>query len=179
MSNNKPSTNILKTSNVNSKILLKFPKLEVGKSKIIKRGFYAGENIKKGGKICPLIGILYRMNDQSMNNFEHSFQVMDNFAIEPVNESKFINHSCNPNAFINKDWIFEALRNIKKGEEITIDYGTVDYDYYEFKCHCKSENCRKVLDGHISARKSFIKKHGKYYSPYLKNRFILRKNGKK
>jgi len=37
----------------------------------------------------------------------------------------FLNHSTKPNAYYNKKYESFALRDIKKGEEITIDYRTL------------------------------------------------------
>ena len=59
------------------------------------------------------------------------------------NETAFINHSCNPNAFIrvvpgSKVAIF-ARRDIRPGEELTIDYR--DPEHPEV-CHCGASNCR-------------------------------------
>ena len=59
------------------------------------------------------------------------------------NATAFINHSCDPNAFIRivpgeKVAVF-ARRDIQPGEELTIDYR--DPDHPEV-CHCGARNCR-------------------------------------
>jgi len=59
------------------------------------------------------------------------------------NETAFINHSCDPNAFIRvvsaeKVAIF-ARRDIQPGEELTIDYRD---PYHPEVCHCGAANCR-------------------------------------
>jgi SET domain-containing protein len=59
------------------------------------------------------------------------------------NETAFINHSCDPNAFIRvvsaeKVAIF-ARRDIQPGEELTIDYRD---PYHPEVCHCGAPNCR-------------------------------------
>ena len=59
------------------------------------------------------------------------------------NETAYINHSCDPNAFIRivpglKVAIF-ARRDIQPGEELTIDYR--DPDHPEV-CRCGAPNCR-------------------------------------
>jgi SET domain-containing protein len=59
------------------------------------------------------------------------------------NETAFINHSCDPNAFIRivpgqKVAIF-ARRDIQPGEELTIDYR--DPEHPEV-CHCGATKCR-------------------------------------
>ena len=60
------------------------------------------------------------------------------------NTAKHINHSCYPNceAYISRGhiWIV-ALRNIKKGEELTYNYGYDFDDYKEHKCNCGSGRC--------------------------------------
>jgi hypothetical protein len=68
------------------------------------------------------------------------------------NLARFINHSCNPNAITQK-WLvlgeirvgIFALRDIKKGEEITFDYQFERFGAFRQKCFCGSENCRKYL----------------------------------
>jgi SET domain-containing protein len=60
------------------------------------------------------------------------------------NLAKYINHSCDPNCETDiirgKIWI-NAIKDIKKGEELTYDYG-YDMDCYEdHPCRCDSKNC--------------------------------------
>ena len=85
---------------------------EVGKSKIEGQGIFATENIKKGwiiGEAYDLIGEVngkYIAGDITVLGLIH-------------------NHSYTPNAIpemYNNKIYFEALRYIKKGEEITCDY---------------------------------------------------------
>ena len=64
------------------------------------------------------------------------------------NESRFINHCCDPNCDarienINNEnkIIFYANREIKCGEEITYDY-KFQYEDNEIVCRCGSKNCR-------------------------------------
>ena len=61
------------------------------------------------------------------------------------NTARLINHSCNPNCEVFgtglKVWVY-AIRDIKKGEELTYDYGFgFDEDYKDFPCRCGSKNC--------------------------------------
>ena len=60
------------------------------------------------------------------------------------NLAKYINHSCDPNCETDiirgKIWI-NAIKDIKKGEELTYDYG-YDMHYFEdHPCRCNSKNC--------------------------------------
>ena len=57
------------------------------------------------------------------------------------------NHSCNPNTLY-KGLNVLALRNIKKGEELTLDYATfLDERMDPFVCHCGEKNCRGWVTG--------------------------------
>lgn len=60
-----------------------------------------------------------------------------------------VNHSCNPNSGLmiqGKRAILVAIKNIRKSEEITMDYSTtMDEDDWEMDCKCQSKNCRKRI----------------------------------
>jgi SET domain-containing protein len=62
------------------------------------------------------------------------------------NDSNFMNHSCDPNMVYDEKDNIIAKRDIKKGEELTIDYANfvvnVDQD---FECRCGAKNCRKHI----------------------------------
>lgn len=59
-----------------------------------------------------------------------------------------LNHSCNPNVGLDKNYNFVAMRSIRKGEELCWDYA---YDEtnpdFSMTCCCKSDKCRKVVTG--------------------------------
>ena len=64
------------------------------------------------------------------------------------NGTHYINHSCRPNAFtrtLRGHIIFFALRDIKPGEEITIDYeDTLHSD--RKRCTCGTRSCRGTIN---------------------------------
>ncbi len=66
----------------------------------------------------------------------------------------YINHSCNPNSYVKyinlKDKCVIAIKDIKKGEEITYDYSIDAVDNWKMKCNCGSVNCRKIIYGNFS-----------------------------
>ena len=128
----------------------------VKKSKIDNkgRGLYAKQNIKEGTKIINYIGkILTNKEVEESNKFDNKkpiylFTLNKKYTLDgdfTWNTAGLINHSCDNNCDYNgkglKVWI-TAIRNIKKGEEITCDYGFgYDEDYKQFPCKCGSKNC--------------------------------------
>ncbi|KAG6590720.1 Histone-lysine N-methyltransferase [Phytophthora cinnamomi] len=66
--------------------------------------------------------------------------------------SRFINHSCDPNCHLLK-WrvkgvnriAITALKDIEPGTELSYDYQFHTKQAMEWKCHCKSKNCRGTM----------------------------------
>ena len=62
------------------------------------------------------------------------------------NKARYINHSCKPNCEVQikngRIWIY-SIRNIKKNEELSYDYGyEFDRDdYKDHRCKCGNNNC--------------------------------------
>ena len=127
---------------------------KVKKSNIDKRGLWAAKNIKKGTKIIYYRGKIITKKETERNpkydnekaiylfNLNSRYDLDGDFK---YNTARLINHSCDPNCEVAgkglKLWIF-ALREIKKGEELSYDYGFgYDENYKDYTCKCKSKNC--------------------------------------
>lgn len=120
----------------------------VKNSKIDRKGIFAVRNFKKGEAVTKWdstdiispeeYGALTDDIKEHVSNLGN-----DKYLIIKPPE-RFINHSCNPNTSVDnaKD---VALRDIKKGEEITSDYSTDSIGKYSFKCNCGSKNCKGVI----------------------------------
>ena len=127
---------------------------KVKKSNIDNRGLYAAKNIKANTKIIYYKGKIITKKETDRNpkydndkaiylfNLNSKYDLDGDFS---YNTARLINHSCNPNCEVAgkglKLWIF-ALRDIKKGEELSYDYGFgYDEDFKQFPCICGSKNC--------------------------------------
>jgi len=143
------------------------PWFELRRSRIQGRGGFATRRIPKGTRIIEYTGEKIsnaesdRRYDEEKMRRHHTFlftlsqrTVVD--AAVGGNEARFINHSCAPNCeTIIEDghiWI-EALRDIRKGEELLYDYrysptGNKKEDeelarFYE--CKCGAASCRGTI----------------------------------
>jgi len=120
------------------------------KSKISGTGIFANSSIKKGEIIFSVKGKRVR-SSYSPYNAEHGHRwlaIKKEIWISPFRNNPwwFINHSCNPNAGLKRIKTVVAMKNIKKGEEVTIDYSiTEDDPYWEMQCNCGTPNCRKTI----------------------------------
>lgn len=76
---------------------------------------------------------------------KHAYIDGDDVVID-LDDSKFINHSCDPTIIDSRDDCI-ATRDIKKGEELTWDYKNTALD--SFKCICGSKTCRGKIDRYV------------------------------
>jgi uncharacterized protein len=74
----------------------------------------------------------------------------------------------------------EAIRDIKKGEEITYDYATSEtLNNWKMECKCGSKNCRKIISGEDYKKEDVIKKFNGHFMSYLQKLVddYVKKNG--
>jgi hypothetical protein len=81
----------------------------------------------------------------------------------------YLNHSCNPNAGLKDKVMVIAMRNIEKGEEITIDYSITEADpYWKMKCKCGDRHCRKIIRSIQFLPEDIYRKYELYVPEFLR-----------
>jgi uncharacterized protein len=129
---------------------------KIKKSKIDNkgRGLYAAKDINKDTKIMYYKGkIVTNKQVEESDKYDNSkpiylFTLNKRYTLDgdfSWNTAGLINHSCTNNCDYEgkglKIWI-TAIKDIKKNEELTADYGFgFDQDYKQFPCKCGSKNC--------------------------------------
>ena len=136
---------------------------KVKKSKIHSSGVFATKDINKNTRIIEYVGekikksegdkrsekrIKKYLNSTSSGSV-YIFELDSKYDIDgsPLyNKARYINHSCDPNCEVDiikgQIWI-SSIKKIKKGQELTYDYG-YEFDYEDYKdhiCKCGSKNC--------------------------------------
>src|SRR5579859_783183 len=142
------------------------PPLQVRRSRIQGRGVFATRDIVEGERIVEYTGALLShgeadalCDDEGMRR-HHTFlfAVDDEYVIDGArggNESRFINHCCEPNceSVIEGRRVFiHAIRPIAAGEELLYDYWYVTDENYSlddlrriYPCRCRAPSCRGTL----------------------------------
>ena len=153
------------------------PKVEKRNNALNNIGYFAIEDLKKGETIFIRGGHLLTKNELFSSSVINSyFPISDEYFLaarsedEEENIKLYINHSCNPNCGIKGEITFVAMRDIKNGEEITIDYAFIDNEDYSFKCTCGAPNCRKIITGQDWKIKELQDKYYEYFAQYLKEK---------
>lgn len=104
---------------------------------------------------------------------ERWLQIDKSLWISPFknNPGFYINHSCNPSAGIRGSIEIVAMRDIKKGEEITFDYSTSESeDGWTLVCQCGEENCRRLIESYELLPAELKLKYGDFTSEYLRTK---------
>lgn len=138
---------------------------ELRPSAIQGTGAFATRRIRKGTRIIEYIGERItqeeadrRYDDEAMERHHTFLFNLDDKAVLDAgtvhNESRYINHSCEPNceALIDKGRIYVfALRTIEEGEELVYDYAYERTDDMGpdsealYVCRCGSPKCRGTI----------------------------------
>jgi uncharacterized protein len=153
------------------------PKARKGrKSGIHGRGLFASRPIRKD-EIVAIKGGHIVTRDQLKKYRkiigDSYIQIDDEFFLAPLNEKEhdrvmmFLNHSCEPNVGVKGQITYVAMRNIKTGEELTLDYAMIDDDDFEMQCACGKPNCRGIITGKDWKLKNLQKKYGNYFASFI------------
>jgi hypothetical protein len=124
------------------------------KSRIHGMGAYANERIAAKRKIGSLGGVVISKKEADIRS-----KLNENIAIVELwngkaldatinsNELRYVNHSCGPNTYmrvINNHVEFYALKDIKKNEELTCNYGLTQHEG-TLPCKCGAKNCKGFI----------------------------------
>lgn len=165
------------------------PKLEVreaGKYGKGEKGMFAKRDIKKGEMLAVFGGYVMTLDKErklSEKYRDTGTQISENLIIatgEKKEDTDYFNHSCDPNSGFNGQIFLVAIRDIKRGEEMTFDYAMVLYGNspkksYIMKCLCGSKKCRKTITENDWKIPELQKKYDSYFQYFLQEKI----NGKK
>jgi SET domain-containing protein len=130
-------------------------KIKLARSKIHRWGIYAAESIPAGRKVIEYTG--ERINRRETKRRADSSEMIYLFTLDPYwtldgsvggSGAQYINHSCDPNLvtrIIKGHIIYMSAREIKSGEELTVDY-RFDKKVERVVCKCGAETCRGTIN---------------------------------
>jgi uncharacterized protein len=123
--------------------------LKVVRSSIDGYGVIAERPFASGEVVAEVDGVAWRDGDGVDDRY--SLQITDDVYFDMVDQTRWINHSCDPNCDVHADleehgraWArIVAARAIREGEEITYDYGFAPH--LAEPCRCGSPRCRGAI----------------------------------
>lgn len=134
------------------------PRLKMRDTGKYGNGLFTRENIRKNELLCVFGGyVMTRKEEEQLpDDFNDSgIQISEDLVLSVRERSEleatdFINHSCCPNSGIKGQIFMVAMKKIRRGVEITFDYGMVLYrgkgvTPYKLTCNCGAKNCRGII----------------------------------
>ncbi len=145
-------------------------------------GLFTNNNISKGERLVVFGGHVMTVDQESATEIaagDYPLQIADDLVIGPAYEteienSDFINHSCDPNSGFKGQIFLVAMRDIQAGEEICFDYAMAlsgdGSGLHIEKCGCKSDQCRGVIAELDWQRQDLQEKYKGYFQFYLEEK---------
>lgn len=157
----------------------------IATSKVNGMGVMAGEDIKKGEIIRKITGevkFFSVKNKEDSLSYPNWIGIGKDRWIDPDHPHQYLNHSCEPTAGINNKMELVALRDIKEGEEINVDYSIIEGDdLWEMPCACNTKKCRKIIKSVVDLSeetfKSYLPNVPKYFQKIYLSKHKKLKHG--
>ena len=143
-------------------------------------GLLATKDIKKGERVIVFGGYVmttpqFKALPEKLKSFP--FQIDNDLyfglsKISEIEEADYLNHSCDPTCGFGGEITIVAMRNIKRGEEITIDYAMclTSGDIQPMNCVCGSKFCRKIITTEDWRIKNLQKRYKGFFEPFLEKK---------
>lgn len=142
-------------------------KIYIKKTKDKGKTIFANKSFKKNEFIFIISGPVVKKRTI------YTIPISKRLSIDPISPGKYLCHCCEPNVGIKQRTRVIAMKNIKKDEEICIDYAMVVDKYgKEIKkrdliCRCGSRNCRGEFGSWEKLSTELKKKYKGFVSDYL------------
>lgn len=152
-------------------------KVYVSQTKSTGKGLFAKKDFKKDEVLFVIKGTI--RHGAYISGFYSEgpnwVTIAKNTWLSPFDQNpwRYINHSCDPNAGLKGKVTVVAMKNIKKDEQVTIDYSiTEDDPYWKMNCRCGEKNCRKVIKSIRYLPLKIFRKYDNYIPNYLKKSYL-------
>lgn len=144
--------------------------LYLGRTSGTGEGLFAKVNFKRGDLIFTWEGVLKKGRFPCYVG-SRWLQIEKFQWISPLrnNPGWYINHSCSPNSGIRNSVKIVAMKNIRRGEEVTFDYSTSESENgWYLICHCENKDCRRIIRSYAFLCEELKYKYRDFISEYLK-----------
>lgn len=161
------------------------PRIEIRHSALHGRGMFATAPIR-GGEVVTIWGgtfLLREPDPRKKNEWRTKGYILgtigEGFYLASLpgegeeDLTNLINHSCDPNVWMQDEVTIAARRDIAASEELTMDYAMIEENEEwvgPFECRCGSELCRGRFTGRDWQREDLQARYGEHFSPFINER---------
>ncbi|CAF1240183.1 unnamed protein product [Rotaria sordida] len=166
-------------------------RIEVRESPIHGKGLFAREPLAVGEIIIvcggqlwprttPLETLLNQVHRDSIVPLDDEYYLCMNINDPPTNDI-YMNHSCNPNTWLQDECTVVVRSPINRNDEITTDYAMISDDDIVIteSCQCKSDQCRRLITLKDWMRPELQERYFGHFLPFLNNKIKLLQESQK
>ena len=154
-------------------------KLRVGDTGNTGFGLFATEPISAGETVFIVEGeVMKDAYDDRYAVGPNWLSIADRTWLDPFPENPwtFVNHSCRPNCGLAGPVTVVAMRDIARGEEVTIDYSVTEADpHWSMECHCGMPDCRRTIGSVHTLARDLFERYAPFMPPFLRS--VYRSSG--
>jgi|GEM_PF-874451 len=164
-----------------SKFSLDNPKIIVQETLNMGKGLFAVQDIAQGEFLAGVYGRVYQApNCSSLPDYiaDHTSQFAQHLwrTYHPSSNVTYFNHSCEPNCAPKGHFDYVAIRDIKAGEQLFLDYACFDDSDWQVpggKCLCGVPTCRGIIMAYHQLPEELKIKYRPYLSPWIVEKYKL------
>lgn len=144
------------------------------------KGLFAIDDIREGEVVAIKGGYIMTRKEwselESVVGDAAEIQMSDDLVIAPRKKEEFegcmmaLNHSCEPNVGVEGQITYITMRDVRKGEQLCLDYAMIDDFDGEMRCNCGAPSCRKVVHGRDWRRKDLQKRYQGYFATFIQKK---------
>jgi hypothetical protein len=156
------------------------PRLEVRDSRIHGKGIFARDIITKGEAVVIWGGNVFVIEDVKSGKLKpgtiaaiSEHHVLASPYEAPDSPDQYLNHSCDPNLWMQDEVTLKARTDILLDEELSADYAMWEWDenwLASWICNCGSALCRGTIRGKDWKLAELQKRYKGHFSPFLNKR---------
>jgi hypothetical protein len=149
--------------------------IEIRASSIAGKGVFAARTIQKDESIFKIKGPTITFPSPPEGRLGPDWLNVGALAWKIAEHGSpwvYLNHCCAANAGTRDGKHLVAMRAIQAGEEITLDYSTVESaTNWHLRCDCKTPDCRRTIRGIHSLSPELFQKYQPYLQPFLRTEY--------
>jgi len=156
------------------------PRVEVRPSPLHGKGLFAAASIRRGETVVIWGGVVLTQEEVDAGRYEPGTLgaigeglYMAGRPGDAKDPSDYMNHSCDPNVWMQDEVTLIARRDIAAGEELTLDYAMLEADedcMAPWECRCGSALCRGGYSGQDWRSGELQSRYGDHFSPFINGR---------
>jgi hypothetical protein len=156
------------------------PRIEIRRSEIHGKGSFTRSLVRVGETLIVWGGQLFTTDEVVAQRVKPDTAaaiseklVLGSPLLAPDAADQYLNHSCDPNLWMQDEVTLVARRDIHPNEELTADYALWEWDeawIAAWKCNCGSTACRGTITGMDWKLPTLQERYRERFSPFINER---------